>query len=229
MGFLSSLSGSDVGKNSLNALKQNTGLLNTFDTTGNTIIDTGENKSTGAINAGIAGYQPYVDAGKNALGMYTDALGLNGAEGNAAATSAFHTSPGYDFAVDQGTQAALRGASAAGMLNSGNTLTALTDYGQGKADQEYSSWLDRLNGVSTQGQSAVAGQQAGDNALAGIYQSGVDNRLGLENTVTQGMMGINTQTGQIKDQQQAAKDSFLGNLLGGGLSLGAKALSGGLF
>jgi hypothetical protein len=42
-------------------------------------------------------------------------------------------------------------------------------------------------------------------------------------------MGINTQTGQVKDQQQAASDSFLGNLLGGGLSLGAKALSGGLF
>ncbi|KAA0697417.1 hypothetical protein DTW90_18475 [Neorhizobium sp. P12A] len=229
MGFLSSLSGSDVGNNTLKALKQNTGLLNSFDTTGNTIIDTGEGKSADAINAGIAGYQPYLDTGTNALGTYSDALGLNGADGNARATDAFHTSPGYNFAVDQGTQAALRGASAAGMLNSGNTLTALTQFGQGTADQEYNSWLDRLNGLQGQGLTAASGQQAGDTSLAGLYQTGTDNRLGLENTVTQGKMGINTQTGQIQDQQQAAKDSFLGSLLGGGLSLGTKALSGGLF
>lgn len=151
MGFLSSLTGGDVGSNTLKALKTNTGLLNGFDATGNSIIDTGEQKSTDAINAGIAGYQPYADAGTKALGTYTDALGLNGDAGNAAATAAFHTSPGYDFAMDQGTTAALRGASAAGMLNSGNTLTALTKFGQGTADQEYGSWLDRLSSLQGEG------------------------------------------------------------------------------
>jgi hypothetical protein len=229
MGFFSSLTGGDVGSNTLKALKTNTGLLNTFDTTGNNIIDTGENKSADALNAGIAGYQPWLDSGKSANTMYGNALGLNGSDGNAAATDAFHTSPGYDFAVDQGTQAALRGASAAGMLNSGNTLTALTQFGQGTADQEYNSWLDRLNGVSGQGMQAAQGQQAGDTALAGVYQGGVDNRLGLENTVTQGKMGINTQSAQIKDQQDANQSSFFGKLIGNVGSLLAKPATGGLF
>ncbi|MBO9100340.1 MULTISPECIES: hypothetical protein [unclassified Rhizobium] len=229
MGFLSSLTGGDVGSNTLKALKTNTGLLNGFDATGNSIIDTGEQKSTDAINAGIAGYQPYADAGTKALGTYTDALGLNGDAGNAAATAAFHTSPGYDFAMDQGTTAALRGASAAGMLNSGNTLTALTKFGQGTADQEYGSWLDRLSSLQGEGLTAAGGQQAGDAQLATTYSNGADNRLNLENTVTQGQIGINTQTAGIQDQQDANKSSFLGKLIGGVGSLALKPATGGLF
>ena len=229
MGFLSSLTGGDIGKASLKALGQNKDLLTGFQTTGNNIINTGEDKSATAINAGIAGYQPWVDSGTAANTMYDNALGLNGADGNTAATGAFHTSPGYDFAVDQGTTAALRGASAAGMLNSGNTLTALTDYGQGKADQEYGSWLDRLSGASSQGLTAAGGQASGDTALAGLYQGTADDRLGLESGVTQGLEGINTDTAQVKEQQTANKGSFLSGLLSTGLSLGTKAATGGLF
>lgn len=229
MGFLSGLTGGDVGKNTIKALNSNNKLLTGFDTTGNSIIDTGEGKSADAINSGIAGYEPWYGTGSAANTMYADALGLNGTSGTATAQSAYETSPGYQFQLDQGTQAALRGASAAGMLNSGNTLTALSQYGQGLAKQDYGSWLDRLNGVSGQGLTAAGGQQQGDTSLANLYQSGTDNRLGLENTVTQGKMGVNTQIGQLKDQQAAAQSSFFGNLLGGGLSLGTKALTGGLF
>lgn len=229
MGFLSGLMGGDVGSNTIKALGNNSNLLKGFDTTGNSIIDTGEQQSTGAINSGIAGYQPWLDSGKAANTMYGNAIGLNGASGNAAATGAFQAGPGYQFQLDQGTNAALRGASAAGMLNSGNTLTALDQYGSGLANQEYGSWLDRLNGVSGQGMQAAQGQQAGDTALAGVYSNDADNRLGLENTVTQGQMGINTQKAGLQDQQDANKSSFFGKLIGGVGSLGLKAATGGLF
>lgn len=225
MSFLGSLFGTDAGKATMGALNQNKGILGDFQNLGNSIINTGEQKSEGALNSAIAGYQPWVDSGKNANTMYGNALGLNGADGNAAATSAFQTGPGYQFALDQGTQAALRGASAAGMLNSGNTLTALNDYGQGQANQEYGSWLDRLNGVSGQGLQAASGQASGYGALSDLYQAGTDNRLGLENTVTQGKMGLNNQVAQVKEQQSANQGSMFGSLIG----LGGKLLTGGLF
>lgn len=229
MGFLSGLMGGDVGKNQLKSLKKNQGLIDGFRTQGNDIINTGEGQSAGALNSAIGAYQPWVDAGTGALGTYQDALGLNGAEGNARATSAFQAGPGYDFAMQQGEQSALRGASAAGMLNSGNTLTALTGFGQGLANQEYGGWLDRLNGLSGQGMQGASGQAAGYGGLADLYQQGTGNRLGLESEVLGGTMDINGQIAQIKDQQAANKNGFFGSLLSGGLSLGTKALTGGLF
>jgi len=229
MGFLSALTGSSTGKATMNAANKNESLIKGFQTTGNNIINTGEDKSAGALDSAIGAYQPWVTSGTAANNLYGDAIGLNGAEGNARATDAFHTGPGYGFALDQGTQAALRGASAAGMLNSGNTLTALTQFGQGLADQEYGSWLDRLNGVSGQGLSAAGGQAQGYGAKADLYQGTADDRLGLESGVVQGLEGVNNQIASAKEAQEKAKGGFLGGLLKGGLSLGAKALSGGLF
>lgn len=221
MGFLGALTGSDVGKATKAAANQNKGLITNFQNTGNNIINTGEAKSEGALNSAIGAYQPWVTSGGAANTMYANANGLNGADGNAAATSAFQAGPGYQFAMDQGTQAALRGASAAGMLNSGNTLTALNEYGQGVANQEFNSWLDRLNGMSTQGLQAAAGQASGYGAKSELYQNTAGDRLGLESGVTQGLLGVNNQIAQAKEAKTAAQGSFLGNLIGGGAKLAA--------
>jgi len=229
MGFLDSLTGGNIGKASLKAIGQNGAILNNFQNAGNSVIDTGEQKSAGALDQAVSNYDPYLSAGKSATGMYSDALGLNGADGNAAATSAFQTSPGYQFTLDQGTQAALRGASAAGMLNSGNTLTALDQYGTGVANQEYGSWLDRLNGLSGQGLSAANGASGALGNVANLYQNTANDRLGLDSSVAQGQMGLNNDTAQVKEQQAQQQGSFLSGLLGTGLSLGTKALTGGLF
>lgn len=225
MGFLGSLTGSSTGKATMAAADQNKGLIKELQGLGNTIINTGEGKSEGALNSAIGAYQPWVTSGGAANTMYGNALGLNGADGNAAATGAFQAGPGYQFAMDQGTQAALRGASAGGMLNSGNTLTALTQFGQGLANQEYGSWLDRLSGMSAQGLSAAGGQASGYGGLADLYQRGTDNRLGLESSVTQGLMGANNQWAQGKEAQNQAKGGFLKGLVSGGLKLA----TGGLF
>lgn len=221
MGFLGALTGSDVGKATKAAANQNKGLITNFQNTGNNIINTGEAKSEGALNSAIGAYQPWVTSGGAANTMYANANGLNGADGNAAATSAFQAGPGYQFAMDQGTQAALRGASAAGMLNSGNTLTALDEYGQGVANQGFNSWLDRLNGMSTQGLQAAAGQASGYGAKSELYQNTAGDRLGLESGVTQGLLGVNNQIAQAKEAKTAAQGSFLGNLIGGGAKLAA--------
>lgn len=225
MGFLSGILGLDAGKATMDAAKKNGAILSGFQNKGNQIINTGETKSAGALNQAVAGYQPYVNAGKSATGMYSNALGLNGASGNATATGAFQEGPGYQFAMDQGTNAALRGASAAGMLNSGNTLTALTGYGQGLANQEYGGWLDRLSGLSGQGLQAVGGQAGALGNVASLYQNTAGDRLGLESGVAQGKMGNNNLRATGQEANKAAGASLFGNIFSGGMKLA----TGGLF
>lgn len=229
MGFLSSLTGSKTGKATMTASDQNKDALFALRATGNNIIADGEQKSLGALNQSIGAYQPWVDSGTAANTMYGNAIGLNGSDGNAAATSAFQAGPGYQFALDQGNQAALRGASAAGMLNSGNTLTALSQYGQGLANQEYGGWLDRLSGLSSQGLQAASGQAQGYNNIANLYQNSADDQLSLESGVTQGLQSANNQWATGMEANNSARGGFLGGLLKGGVGLLTKAATGGLF
>ncbi|WP_322884253.1 hypothetical protein U8C35_07805 [Sinorhizobium medicae] len=225
MGFLSGMLGLDAGKATMQAAKQNKNILGQFQRAGNSIINKGEAKSSGALNQAAGNYDPYLATGAGATTMYGNALGLNGADGTAAAQGAFQAGPGYNFALEQGTNAALRGASAAGMLNSGNTLTALSEYGQGLANQEYGGWLDRLSGAANQGLSAASGQGSALGGLANLYQSTAGDRLGLESAVAQGRMGVNNQNASGREANKAAGAGFFGNLLGAG----TKLISGGLF
>lgn len=225
MGFLSSILGLDAGKAAMDAANQNKTIIGQFANKGNNIIDKGETLSGRALNEAIDGFNPYTKTGAAATGMYSNALGLNGKKGNATATGAFQTGPGYQFAMDQGTNAALRGASASGMLNSGNTLTALTGFGQGLANQEYGGWLDRLSGASAQGLQAAGGQANALGGLASLYQNTAGDRLGLESTVAQGRMGNNNAWATGKEANTGAKSGLFGNLVSGGLKLA----TGGLF
>jgi hypothetical protein len=229
MGFLSSLTGSKIGNATKTAVGQNESILTNLQNAGNQIINTGEDKSSGALNQAVDNYNPYLATGSAATTMSGNALGLNGEAGNAAATDAFHAGPGYQFSMDQGTQAALRGASASGSLASGNTLTALQKFGTGLADQEYGSWLDRLSGASGQGLQAASGQGAALGGLADLYQGTADDRLGLESSVAQGRQGLNNDLASVKEQQEAQKGNFLKSLIGGVTSIGTKLATGGLF
>ncbi|MES4992110.1 hypothetical protein ABVB70_17350 [Agrobacterium radiobacter] len=213
----------------MQASDQNKDALFALRATGNKIIADGENKSRGALDQAIGAYQPWADSGTAANTMYGNAIGLNGADGNAAATGAFQAGPGYQFALDQGTQAALRGASASGMLNSGNTLTALSQYGQGLANQEYGSWLDRLSGVSGQGLQAASGQAGQYGNIANLYQNSANNQLSLESGVTQGLQGANNQWATGMEANNTARGGFLGKLLNGGVSALTGGKVGGLF
>jgi Chaperone of endosialidase len=80
-------------------------------------------------------------AGANALG---NALGINGAGGNAQAISAFLNNPGYQFQQQQGDAAINAQAAATGMNNSGNQLKALSDYNQGLAGTSWNNYVSSL-------------------------------------------------------------------------------------
>lgn len=164
-------------------------------------------------------YQPYMRSGSDATSMYSNAMGLNGKAGNAAATGAFQASPGYTWQRDQATDAAARQAAALGIGGSGNTLSALSELGSNLANQEWGSWMDRLSGLSSQGMSAVnsyTGQMGGlQSAKAGInYQQGTD-QANLLSGLGAGLAELGTTYGNNVSNVYNNMGTNLGNLYAG--------------
>lgn len=81
----------------------------------------------------------------------------------------------YRFRFNQGQQALERSAAARGMLNSGNTLAALADYGQGAASQEYGDEFNRLSSAVGQRNQYNVGRMGVANQELGIRQQGVSD------------------------------------------------------
>lgn len=93
--------------------------------------------------------------------------------------------PGYQFALDQGTKAIERQGAAAGMLGSGNTLYALQDYGQGLAQSTYGAYMSNLSNIVAQGSGAIAQISANQAAEGG---ANADLSMALAQTGNQSAM-----------------------------------------
>lgn len=106
----------------------------------------------------------------------------------------FFASPDYQFALRQGQQTAQNSAAAGGGLYSGNTLRALTDYGQGMASQHLGTYANRLAGIAGVGQTAAtnvgnAALQTGTNVGNLLMSQGDARASGL---INQGNAWANT-------------------------------------
>jgi hypothetical protein len=99
---------------------------------------------------------PYRDQGAKGFATYADLVGANGPEAQMRARGNFRTDPGYEFAVNEGNRAIQGSAAARRGLLSGGTLKALQERGQGLADQQYGSYLDRFLNLGSIGQNAAA-------------------------------------------------------------------------
>lgn len=231
----------------------------------NDLIGQGEAKSVGAIGTGtksaisslqnsyndaIGYYSPYATTGANAFNQYADATGVNGQTGYDRAVGNFHASPGYQYQVDQASDQVARQASALGTLGSGNTMAAISDRAQNLADQDYGSYLDRLNGIGQMGYNAT-GQQAGLRSQQGsAIANAKTNKMSLLNGVYQNSTGLGVNSlantgnqiaqlgynGMMAGQQAAATRMNFGlGALGTGLNLlslgtgGGNTIGGSLF
>jgi hypothetical protein len=189
-----------TGDSAKKAAEENRKLLLANQTTGTNTLTGGQTSALGALDDASAAYDPLKSlAGKygGATSLQLDALGVNGADGNTRAVNAFQAGPGYQYAVDQSTDAVARKANALGLLNGGNTVAAISDRAGNMANQEYGSWLDRLGGYISPELSATAGAASGaagtDMAKAGVYQDTAGKIAGLGTTTTNGVAGQNTQ------------------------------------
>lgn len=93
--------------------------------------------------------------GNGAFSTLGSTLGLNGQPAN---YSNFLNMPGYQFAVDQGTQAINRGAAAQGSAFTPNTLIDVGKYVTGTAMQDYNTYVQQLMGAAGFGQQANQAQ-----------------------------------------------------------------------
>jgi hypothetical protein len=114
---------------------------------------------------------PYLDLGT------TSAHGLQGllSEGFTAPTLAqAQQDPGYQFQLQQGTNAINQNAAANGTLMSGNTGKALMDYGQGLASTTYGNVYNRaLQSYLTNLQGLTQGTQIGQNSATALGSESV--------------------------------------------------------
>lgn len=193
---------------------------------------------TGAISR----LDPWSTAGANALTTYQGSLGQGGQAARDAAVSQFQNSPGYQYAVDQASDATARKASALGALGSGNTMAAIADRAQNMQNQEYGAWQDRLAGLSDRGQQAAT-TQAGlqsqyGSTLAGLgtQQGGAEAGLygqyaglGMNNLWNGTQLGVNAvQNAQTQAANAvASRNSLTANVIGSGLNLLGMGMGGG--
>ncbi len=132
--------------------------------TQNAATDRQVNLLTQIYNQGREDTAPARAYGNQALGMYASQV-----------NRPFQQSPGYQFAMDQGTRAVMANQAARGLVNSGSTLRALTQFGQGLANQDYGNYMNRQAALAGIGQTATnaglaAGQGFGGQAAGVIGQ-----------------------------------------------------------
>lgn len=112
--------------------------------------------------------QPYNAQGQQAASALGQFYGLPGANGQAQTpdyNKILSSLPGYQFQLQQGTQAVDRSQAAKGLLNSGATGKALEQYGQGLAQSYAGQYTQGLQNLTQMGQAAASNQaSAGMNA-----------------------------------------------------------------
>lgn len=214
LGFLGDLLGLNAGNATKDAAGQNKGVIGDYDKQGNKIIDRGEAVASNYLDEVTGLYGGQIKRGQQGTALYDDAMGLNGAGGNARATGAFQTNPGYEFQQQQGIQALDRGAAARGSFQSGGAMADVLGYSQGLADQSYGSWLDRLGGYENTLNAGNAGMAGGLNNLANLATGTASQKLGLAGEVASGYMGSNNQYAQGEEANKAGIASLGSNLMG---------------
>ena len=176
---------------------------------------------------------PYRKVGSEALFSLADMMGVNtqnpyepGTPEHTAFQNRqkydFQQTPGYQFRLEQGTNALDASAAARGNLFSGRQLKALTEYGQNFGTNEYNNRFNRLASMAGMGQ-VSSGQSAGLGAnyaqqMGGsIYDAGQARASGYmgqanawQNALNQGLYAYGmsqqpqmTQWGTIPGSQQS--------------------------
>lgn len=133
---------------------------------------------------------PYTGLGQSAMPTYQALLGIGG-PGSKSIQQTLQSLPGYQFTLNQGTQATEAAAAAAGLGRSGNLLQGIDQYTTGLADQNYQQYLQDMLQPIQIGQAAAAGQAANvgsvANNLSNIAVNQGNNIAGIETNEIAGL------------------------------------------
>lgn len=132
---------------------------------------------------------------ENNIGNTEQSLLTNGT--NSPAYQNYLNSTGYQFQLQSGNQAITAGAATKGLLNSGATAKALTEYGQNLESTDFNNYLGQLNNTAS-----VYGNTAGNyNTNAQGY--GNQAALGINAAEAVGSAGTSGGTAAGAAQQSA--------------------------
>lgn len=186
-----------------------------------TLFNQGANALTQNYTQALAPFTAAQQTGAQGTAALGNALGLNGAAGNASATQSFWNNPAIQSQLNIGSQNVLRNQAATGQLNSGKTNVDLQNLGQQTASNGWNSYISSLQPYLQYGLGAASG---GANVLTGLG-SGLN-----ANDVLQGnaAYGAQTSAGNAQANADLANNNASANIwnaLMGGAKL---ATSGGL-
>jgi len=89
-----------------------------------------------------------ISSGTGATSQIANLLGVNGSAAQNQGFQNWQGSTGYQFGLNQGTQALTGNAAASGLLDSGATAKALNTYGQNYANTQYGNYMSQLQGLA---------------------------------------------------------------------------------
>jgi len=186
----------------------------------------------GAQNASEQQQAGYGEAGatqQTAMGNISALYGNQLNTGNAAFTSLegllngtsnpstyLDNTPGYKFAVQQGTQAIDRQAAAGGSAYTPNTLASVGQYVTGTASQNYNNYVNQLMGEAGIGENATGNLS---NAMLKTSANISNAQIGGGNAAASGTAGVTGALGGLASSLLGAGSygaGALGNLFGGG-------------
>jgi hypothetical protein len=172
-------------------------------------LQKGYGEAIGTQRDAISAWDPLVQRGMAGYDMLNNAMGLNGQAGKDAAIGAFQTGPGYQWNVDQATGQAQRAANKTGSLYSGNTNEATERLASNLANQEYGSWLNRLQPYQQAAGQAVQGQVGSTERLGDLQKQQGMGIAGLQSDLAQQQSGVYTGTGAQLAQNASNQGQFL--------------------
>lgn len=142
---------------------------------------------------------PFVSAGKGALTGVNELLGIGtGGMGSPEVMARLASTPGYQFALDQGLQATQNSYASKGLGSSGAALKGAADYAEGLAGTTYQSMIGNFMGLAGLGENAAAQtgtlglqSQAGVNSLmTGAASAQAAGQVGSANALMGGIGNI---------------------------------------
>ena len=162
---------------------------------------------------------PWVASGEKNLNALSTAMAPGGrlydTEFSASDFEKFKD-PSYDWRVGQGANALAAQAAATGNYGSGNMATALIDYGQNAASQEYANAYGRyMNSQNTLYDRLYNLSSMGSNAAAGVANMGSNTAAQMGEYATQGANALAAGQVGAANAQAAGINNLLNQAIGG--------------
>lgn len=225
-GFLDTLFG---GGAEADAANRDRALAQQYQQQAQGALQTGYTTGTGALNQGVAAFQPLANLGatySSGAPTLMAAQGVGTPDQIAAAKSAFQSSPGFSAMLDNAAQAVARQRAIGGMGASGNADIDAMMAAAGLTSSQYQNFIKNLQ---TTGQMGIGATGAAATGQAGQYDALANLAKGYGEDVT-GVAGnvMGTDVG-ASNLQAAGEAAGAKNLLGAGLSLATLGLGGNPF